>query len=69
MFSRLEVPDVGERFGISRISGSDVCRNWKLCFLTPTGRFNEVFFFKVESRGVKLFHRKEKSMLPAEVKA
>lgn len=65
MFSRLEVPDVGEgwrrqlvlltgcwrplkcfvRFEISRISSSDVCRNWKLCFLTLAGHFNEFFFF------------------------
>lgn len=48
MFSRLEVPDVGEGVSkISRISSSDVCRNWKLCFLTLTGRFNEgvLFYF------------------------
>lgn len=64
MFSRLEVPDVGEgwrrqlvlltgcwrplkcfvRFEISRISSSDVCRNWKLCFLTLAGHFNESIF-------------------------
>lgn len=68
MFSRLEVPDVGEgwrrqlvlltgcwrplkcfvRFEISRISSSDVCRNWKLCFLTLAGHFNEFFFFFVQ---------------------
>lgn len=43
------MPDVGEGVSkISRISSSDVCRNWKLCFLTLTGRFNE--------GGFSLFH-------------
>lgn len=63
------------RFEISRISSSDVCRNCKLCFLTPAGRFNESFC-KVKCRGVKLFHRKEKKFTlsasvrsPAKLKA
>lgn len=51
-------PDCCVRFGISRISSSDVCRNCKLCFLTSDGRFNENFC-KVKCRGVKLCLREE----------
>lgn len=49
------------RFEISRISSSDVCRSSKLCFLTSAGHFNENFC-KAKCRGVKSFHRKEKSL-------